>query len=163
MLQVSPWHKKEDGKIYLYEDNKWSEIVPANKNKLNKVAAQVWLALYNLIMEPECRKKYAYTSSNKPTILKLKSLLTEALIDQIPMLVELQKFLEQLTVVDLPATTDVTSSVLIEQVPEIYAKLQKHNWKDMAERQLKYLQGNSPQETEITQYNGSHFFANKLD
>ena len=33
---------------------------------------QVWLTCYNLLMEPECRRKYEYTTHNKAQILKLR-------------------------------------------------------------------------------------------
>ena len=34
---------------------------------------QVWLALYNLIMDTECRKKYQYNTSNKTELLKTRA------------------------------------------------------------------------------------------
>lgn len=40
--------------------------------QLTKPEAQVWLALYNLLMEPECRRKYEFTTHNKNEVLKLR-------------------------------------------------------------------------------------------
>ncbi len=34
----------------------------------------MWLALYNLLIEPECRKKYQYDENRKETVLKVSYL-----------------------------------------------------------------------------------------
>lgn len=56
-----------------YVDGKWTEIPPRDRFVLTKTEAQVWLALYNLLMEPECRRKYEFNSFNKSEILKLRA------------------------------------------------------------------------------------------
>jgi hypothetical protein len=123
LLFAPPWVKRENGKSYSFQENTWTEIKPDNRNQLNQVAGQVWLTLYNLILEPECRKKYPFTTNNKPTILKLRNLLTDQLIDTISNLSALQKFLEQLNVVDIPAPTDLPKVFMIEQVRQLYNSL----------------------------------------
>jgi len=39
--------------------------------QLTKTEGQVWLSLYNLLMNPECLKKYDLNSLNKAQLLKV--------------------------------------------------------------------------------------------
>jgi hypothetical protein len=54
------------------ENNRWEKVPRHERFQLTKPEAQVWLALYNLLMEPECRRKYEFSSYNKNEILKLR-------------------------------------------------------------------------------------------
>ena len=38
-------------------DNKWEEVTPDDALRLNKYQAQVWLAVYNLVMDNNMRAK----------------------------------------------------------------------------------------------------------
>lgn len=136
LLLTSPWKRKSSGKLFIFSGSTWDSVSPSDMLRLDKVSAQVWLALYNLLMDNECRKKYKFNSANKATImkvfviqmrliLKLKTLLNENLIDQLPLLDSLQKFLDQLALFDPPS---VSSTFLIEQVPELQEQLQKQDW-----------------------------------
>ena len=66
-----PWLIKKDGKRYVYNDNSWIQSNASNLLQLNKVEAQIWITLYNLLLDPECAKKYKYTTNNKNEILKV--------------------------------------------------------------------------------------------
>lgn len=79
--------------------------------------------------------------------MQLRSFLNEIVIDQIPNLSALQRYLEQLSIAQLPA---YKPELIIEQVPEIYDKLvitYKNKWKDIAKMQAKTVL--NPSETEI--------------
>jgi hypothetical protein len=52
-------------------------------------------------------------------------------MDQLPLLNELRVFLEQLTVFDPPAPTELPKAFIIEQIPEIHATLTKSNWAEV--------------------------------
>ena len=67
--------------------------------------------------------------------LKLRSRMNEVLIDQIPNLAALQRFLEQLAVSEPPA---YKSSLVIEQVAELYEAVVREwrgKWRKLAEEQ----------------------------
>ncbi|KAI0223920.1 Zinc finger MYND domain-containing protein 10 [Lamellibrachia satsuma] len=137
LVENQPWTKFHKGVLKKYIDNKWQEIDGADRFKLTKIEGQVWLSLFQLLMSDECQKKYELNSYRKNVILKLRSHLTEVLLDQMPVLMELRKYLEQLTMVDPPA---VKSDLLLEQIPEIRENiLQKYDgrWAKIAKRQSK--------------------------
>ena len=59
LLEDPPWWRisNRTRKVEGYEDNAWKTLDGDEKLRVNKHAAQVWLALNNLVVDPECRKK----------------------------------------------------------------------------------------------------------
>lgn len=136
LLEKAPWKRRFDGRDQLYQEGKWVDVVADQRFKLSLPEAQVWLALYNVIMEPECRRKYVYNTHNKNEILKLRSHFNELIVDQIPVLGELRRSLEELS---LMAPSDVPASIVLEQLPEIWSGLMKINrdqWAAIAKFQM---------------------------
>eukprot|EP00057_Strongylocentrotus_purpuratus_P030509 XP_781892.3 PREDICTED: zinc finger MYND domain-containing protein 10 [Strongylocentrotus purpuratus] len=137
LVDDPPWTKYKDGKLSKYIDNKWQEVAPADRLQLTRLEGQVWIALFNLLMGPDCQQKYAFNPHNKAQILKLRSHLTEVLVDQIPNLCELQRYLSNLSMMDPPAAQ---TGIVLEQVPEIRERILKENegkWKAIAKHQVK--------------------------
>jgi hypothetical protein len=69
-------------------------------------------------------------------------MLVENIIDQIPNLVDLQKFLEQLSIIDPPASPQNATRFLIEQLPEIREQLLKQHWTEVISAQREILTSN---------------------
>ena len=103
-------------------DNKWQPVSHEDRHRLTKLEGQVWLCLYNLLMEETCRKRYNFNTVRKEAIMRVGILLckelvskavisdfvvdnqlkphfNEVLIDQIPMLGELRRFVEEMALV----------------------------------------------------------------
>nr|XP_054751813.1 zinc finger MYND domain-containing protein 10-like [Lytechinus pictus] len=145
LVDDPPWTKYKDGKLTKYIDNKWQEVAPSDRLQLTKLEGQVWIALYNLLMGPDCQQKYAFNPHNKAQILKLRSHLTEVLLDQIPSLCDLQRYLSNLSMMEPPAAQ---TGLVLEQVPEIRERLLKENeskWKAIAKHQVKNFFNSSAQ------------------
>lgn len=47
------------------------------------LAVQVWLALYNLVVDPSCRARMELTESRCESLFRLKKHFTELLLDQV--------------------------------------------------------------------------------
>ncbi|XP_051558330.1 zinc finger MYND domain-containing protein 10 isoform X2 [Myxocyprinus asiaticus] len=133
LVENCPWNR---GKLEKYTEGKWRPILPEDQLKLNKHDGQVWIALLNLILKPDCQRKYDFNSFNKNQLLKLCGFLTEAVMDQLPNLVDLKQFLSHLSVTDpLPPKKDL----VLEQVPEIWNSIVTENsnkWKAIAKYQV---------------------------
>ena len=56
-----------------YEDGQWRVIDPSDRLKLSKTEGQVWLTLYQLLMDKDCQQKYEFNSYNKAVILKVRT------------------------------------------------------------------------------------------
>ncbi|XP_005110410.1 zinc finger MYND domain-containing protein 10 [Aplysia californica] len=137
LVESPPWTRRKDGKIYKFIDGKWQEVSFEDSLKLTKTEGQVWLALFHLLMEQQCQEKYDLNNYRKNTIIKLRSYLTEVLLDQMPVLGELQRNLEHLAIMDPPPAK---KDLVLEQVPEIREKLlKKYNgkWEKIAKVQSK--------------------------
>ncbi|XP_072506649.1 zinc finger MYND domain-containing protein 10 isoform X1 [Notamacropus eugenii] len=149
LLENNPWHRQEEGQLKKFEGGKWQTVNASDYSKLTKLDGQVWIALYNLLLSPECQPKYDLTGFNKNQLLKLRPLFTDILLDQIPNLMDLQRFLSHLELTEpLPPKKDL----VMEQIPEIWSRLEKKNggkWLSIAKYQLKHVFTLSEQELRL--------------
>ncbi|XP_055061364.2 zinc finger MYND domain-containing protein 10 [Misgurnus anguillicaudatus] len=136
LVENCPWNR---GKKEKYTEGKWSPVLPEDHLKLSKHDGQVWIALLNLILKPDCQKKYDFNTFNKNQLLKLRGHLTDAVIDQLPNLVDLKNFLSQLALTD-PAPPK--KDLILEQLPEIWNNIVMENsnkWKAIAKHQVTHV------------------------
>ena len=137
LITQSPWQRTKEGKLEKYVDSSWEATEPGDQFKLTKAEAQVWLALYTLIQDTECRKKYQFSTFNKNEMLKLRGHFNEVVIDQIPLLNELRRTLEELSLMEPP---EPEHSVVLEMQPEIkeaFLKVNASKWDKIAAYQRK--------------------------
>lgn len=72
LIEKAPWFRVNKDKEYeRYQDNMWKVIPKDDLYLLGKVEAQVWIALYNLLLDPECQKNYNYNNYNHEIILRV--------------------------------------------------------------------------------------------
>ncbi|NXL14531.1 ZMY10 protein, partial [Setophaga kirtlandii] len=138
LVEHCPWSCWEAGKLKKFENGTWHVVPPEEQLKMTKLDGQVWLALLNLLLSPECQRKYRFDGFNKSQLLKLRAFLTDVLIDQLPNLVEMQRFLSYLAVTD-PAPPK--KDLILEQVPVVWDHiLKKHSgkWEAIAKHQVKH-------------------------
>ena len=93
LIEKAPWIKrKADKQLARYENGVWHSIAVEDLPTLSKIEAQVviyhkqrfessntlddkvWISLYNILLEPECRKKYDFNEHNKSVILRVSFL-----------------------------------------------------------------------------------------
>ncbi|XP_053171267.1 zinc finger MYND domain-containing protein 10 [Scomber japonicus] len=137
LIDCCPWSRCKAGEIEKYINGKWQEIPVEDHLKMTKLDGQVWISLYNLLLKEDCQRKYDFNSFNKSQLLKLRGFLTEVLIDQLPNLVELQRFLAHLAVTDLAPPK---KELILEQIPEMWNNIVSENsgkWKAIAKYQVK--------------------------
>ncbi|XP_011612307.2 zinc finger MYND domain-containing protein 10 [Takifugu rubripes] len=137
LIDCCPWTRYREDELEKYINGKWQTIPAEDHLKMSKLDGQVWLCLYNLLLKGDCQRKYNYNSFNKSQLLKLRGFLTEVLIDQLPILLDLQHFLAHLALTDpAPPKTGLT----LEQLPEIRNHIMQQNsekWKGIAKYQAK--------------------------
>uniref|UniRef100_A0A673LPP4 Zinc finger MYND domain-containing protein 10 n=1 Tax=Sinocyclocheilus rhinocerous TaxID=307959 RepID=A0A673LPP4_9TELE len=144
LVKNCPWNR---GTLEKYTEGKWRTVRPEDQLKLSKHDGQVWMALLNLLLKPDCQRKYDFNSFNKTQLLKLRGFLTDVVIDQLPNLLDLRHFLSQLTVTD-PAAPK--KDLILEQVPEIWNNIVTENsskWKAIAKYQVTHVF--NPSESEL--------------
>lgn len=79
-------------------------------------AEQMWLTLYHLICKKEFRESYHFHSFRKSTLLRVRKYLNEVMLDQLPVLADVQRFMDEIAIVDMPAPTSFGSSLMMQQV-----------------------------------------------
>ena len=72
---------------------------------VTKLEAQAWFALYWLSMHQEIRKRYGFDAYRKQTLLRARRFVNDVLLDQIPVLADLQRFMDELAIVSAPEPT----------------------------------------------------------
>ena len=123
LVVSAPWTAEaDDGAVFRFSENEWRRVDDGkgDADKITKTEGQIWIGLFHLLMDGRCQEKYEITSSRKTQLLKLRSFVSRpTLLDQLPMLAEMQRYLEHLAIMDPPPLSRA-KDVLIEQKPEIY-------------------------------------------
>ena len=65
---------------------------------------QVWLSIYHVCLGKEARRKYKWDQHSKANVMRARKYMSEVLLDQIPNLSDLQRFLDQLAISAPPET-----------------------------------------------------------
>lgn len=117
LIENPPWTRRVKGKWEKFVSQKWSEVAPADLLRLTQTEGQVWLTFYNLVCEPECRRRYELTSQRKGTMLRVRKYLNDLLVDQLPVLSHVQRYLDEITIVDPPSA--MRSALVLEQAPAV--------------------------------------------
>jgi zinc finger MYND domain-containing protein 10 len=82
---------------------------------LTHAHSQVWLALNNLLVDPQCRQKYDLDSYRTAAVLKIRRLMNEILFDQLPVLKDLVRILDEVQM-GLHASDASSTAPILEQV-----------------------------------------------
>ncbi|KAJ0023850.1 hypothetical protein NQD34_003749 [Periophthalmus magnuspinnatus] len=137
LINCCPWSRCKAGQVEKYMNGKWQKVPDEDRLKITKLDAQAWIALYNLLLNENCQQKYDFNNYNKNQLLKLRSFLTEVVIDQLPALVDLHRFLAHLAVTD-PAPPK--KGLILEQIPVMWNHIVTENngkYKAIAKYQVK--------------------------
>lgn len=118
LIDNPPWTRKQSGVWEKLDEGEWRVVAPDRLLELTKLEAQAWLALYYLAMHPEVRKRYGFDSYRKQTLMRARRFITAVLLDQLPILAELQRFVDELAIVDVPEPTSIDRGgyLLMEQI-----------------------------------------------
>jgi len=91
LLDRPPWRRLRGGKAQVFSDGRWADQPAEEARRLTKMDAQVWLALNNLLLSPECRTKYEWNEHRKGGVMRLSKFFNEILVDQLPVLSDLRR------------------------------------------------------------------------
>lgn len=91
-----------------------------------------------MFLSQDTNRKYEITTFRKANLLRLRKYLTEVLLDQLPMLSNLLRALEELSMVqENPVPSK--NSFIVQQVPEFRLKMKDRNWPAIAAYQAKHF------------------------
>ncbi|CAM9177073.1 unnamed protein product [Hapterophycus canaliculatus] len=132
LVENPPWTRRtEEGTWQKFVDFEWRNVAVTDLLQVTQTEGQVWLAMYHLICDEECRKRYHFNSMRKNNILRVRKYLNDVLLDQLPVLAAVQRYMDELTIMDVPEPPSMgtTGSLLMEQIPKVRESLTRgHDW-----------------------------------
>ena len=112
---------------------------------MTKLEGQLWISLYYLISKREFRERYQLNSFRTAQLLRVRKYLNDTLLDQLPMLADIQRYMDELTIADATGGSAANRSaldasslsanafVMLQQVAVVRDKLLRGtNWDSIA-------------------------------
>merc|ERR1711907_774029 len=131
LLDIAPWSYRGPDGLKTFVEGQWEKQEEGDYLRLNKYQAQVWLSIYNMVMETSMRQKYEINSYRKGVLVGLRKYFNTALIDQLPVLGDLQRTIEELSLMAAQETSSQQSFFVLEQVMTMREDLLKQDWEDI--------------------------------
>ncbi|KAG6976406.1 hypothetical protein JG688_00001380 [Phytophthora aleatoria] len=101
-----------------FVDQKWVIVEPSDLLALTTTEAQVWLAIYYLLCTKSAREHYEVTQYRKDQLLRIRKYMNELLVDQLPLLADVQRYLDELAIVQVGSSSVLGKNGLVmEAVP----------------------------------------------
>jgi zinc finger MYND domain-containing protein 10 len=140
LIEIQPWtyRSKKSGNnndIYKFKNNAFEKVSAADVPLVVIPEAHTWFALHYLVCDRDCRTKYQYNRFRKEQVMRVKKYLNEVLVDQLPVLTDLQRLVEELSFIEPPAGTEEkfkTKMLLIDHVSPLQSAIQNFaGWDDI--------------------------------
>merc|ERR1719352_542058 len=146
LMEKAPWVRKNkiNGRIEKFEDHKWEPVEADDEGRLPKLHTQVWLAIYNIVMDQECRSRYELTNIRRENLLRLRRYINEVVVDQLPPLTNLHRTLEEMSISGQFTGADSTSVTaspfvveLVAEARETLVRTYEGRWQEVADLQVR--------------------------
>ena len=133
MLELRPWLRKNaKNEVEKWEDQAWKVVPPKDSQLVTKIEAQVWLTIYNLFLCSSAGRKYEITSFRMDNLLRLRKFMNEVLIDQLPMLADMHRALEEMAIKGSSSLSS-NNAFIVQALPELRTRIMKgKNWAKIA-------------------------------
>lgn len=132
VLLLQPWRRRGPESSQVFRNGEFVDVAGDDALHVTTPEAHTWFCLHKLLCDPECRKRYPYTTHKKEVLLRIRRFMNDTLLDQIPALVQVQRALEELSFMEPPSGTEekFKSTLIIEQVPRIMSSLDaaQYDW-----------------------------------
>jgi len=136
LIENPPWVRKTKAGWEKYDDHTWAPVKPENLLTMSRCEGQPWLVLYNLLCDAECRKFYTFNTFRKDQLLRVRKYLNDTLKDQLPVLTEVQRYMDELVIMQAPPP-DGSKHFIVQQVPVIRNSIIKgRDWEKEAIKAL---------------------------
>jgi hypothetical protein len=89
------WEKLDD-------NNDWKEVPSTDLLRLTKLEGQPWLAIFYLTTAKVCRESYGLDEYRKSQLMRLRKYIHETLLDQLPVLADVARYLDELCILGVP-------------------------------------------------------------
>lgn len=144
LIENPPWTRRLDtGKWQKMIDQKWTIVPPIDLLKVTKLEGQPWLALYFLLAKECFRERYYLNTYRKGQLLRVRKYINEVLLDQLPFLADIQRYMDELAVMNVPEPNSLSgnnSVFLFQQVASVADSITKgKDFPKIAEHQREHV------------------------
>lgn len=138
LIENPPWTRRlATGKWQKLINQKWSTVDPIDLMKVTKVEGQPWIALYQLLAKEVFRQRYMLNNFRKGQLLRVRKYINELLLDQLPFLADIQRYMDELAVANVPDASNSDNIFLFQQVALITESIVKgKDFQTIAKQQL---------------------------
>jgi hypothetical protein len=138
LIEFPPWTRRlPTGKWQKMVDFQWKDVKPIDLMVITKLEGQPWLSLYHLVAKEVFRQRYYLNSFRKGQLLRVRKYLNDVLLDQLPFLADIQRYMDELAITEVPDQSSTSSVFMFQQVSVIREGLIKNkNWNEVAAHQL---------------------------
>ena len=98
------WEKLDDG------GNEWMAVPPSDLLRLTRLEGEPWLAIFHVIASGTCRTSYRIDGYRRSRLMRLRGYVNETLIDQLPILADVARCLDELSILGGGGGGDTSSS-----------------------------------------------------
>ena len=113
-IQSQPWTRESKGQQQVWRDGMWNNVT--EDLAVEKMEFISWICLYNLLSCKDVMEKYELNDFRMSVLTKLQGRLHDNLVDQLPMLSHLKKWLAQISI-SKPAPAKPT--LIMELTPQV--------------------------------------------
>ncbi|KAK9802993.1 hypothetical protein WJX73_006147 [Symbiochloris irregularis] len=150
LILAKPWQQRRGKQVHQYVGGQWVVAGRDSRGRLLQHEAQAWLAVTNLLTDAGSRAHLSLDSHRMEQLQRLRPLLNDVLLDQVPVLKNLALFLDQLVLSggqQQQGSDAHNACLIIEQVPSIReALLRRSDWEKLAMQQKETFFGRDTQE-----------------
>ena len=86
----------------LDNQNEWKEVQSTELLHITQLEGQPWLAIWNLTTSKVFRESYGLDEYRKSQLMRLRKYIHEALLDQLPVLGDVARYLDELSILGVP-------------------------------------------------------------
>lgn len=142
LIENPPWTRRmpDTGKWQKLVEQKWTDVAPIDLLKVTKLEGQPWIALYQLLAKEVFRERYHLNSFRKGQVLRARKFINDVLLDQLPFLADVQRYMDELTIMEVPESSGAAgggSVFMLQQVAVTREDvIKKRDWKSAADKAM---------------------------
>ena len=142
LIENPPWTRRLDsGKWQKLVEQNWKDVQPIDLLKLTKNEGQPWLMLFHLVTKKTFRERYHLNTFRKAQLLRVRKFLNEVMLDQMPILADIQRYMDELAITEVPEPQSVQENVfMFQQVAVTREKAIKgKSWSEISAKALETI------------------------
>lgn len=149
LIDEPPWTRRGMGSngnkdsVHVWEkllhDHEWKQVAPSDLLQITQCEAQCWIAVFHLTCSNVCRERYALNAFRKEQLLRLRKYLNEIMLDQLPILKDVMRYMDELALLNVPETsTGQGAALLMQQIDRLREDvLNCQNWQELVDLQCR--------------------------